>query len=102
PGDLVHNCFSYHFVPAGAMMEAGAHALGCTVFPGGTGNTAQQVVAMADLKPSAYIGTPSFLKLILDKASEMGVALPSITKAVFGGEAYPPSLHRWFIERGIN
>lgn len=101
PGELIHNCFSYHFVPAGAMMEAGAHALGCTVFPGGTGNTAQQVIAMADLKPSAYIGTPSFLKLILDKASEMGITLPSITKAVFGGEAYPPSLHRWYIERGI-
>jgi phenylacetate-CoA ligase len=101
PGELIHNCFSYHFVPAGSMMESGAHAVGCTVFAGGTGQTEQQVQAMLELKPAGYIGTPSFLKIILEKAQDMGVSLPSVKKAMFGGEAYPPSLHQWFAERGI-
>ena len=101
PGELIHNCFSYHFVPAGSMMETGAHALGCTVFAGGTGQTEQQVQAMAQLQPAGYIGTPSFLKIIMDKAADMGVALPSVKKAMFGGEAFPPSLRDWFAERGI-
>ena len=101
PGDLIHNSFSYHFVPAGSMMETGAHALGCTVFAGGTGQTEQQVQAMAELKPAGYIGTPSFLKIILEKANEMGVALPGVTKAMFGGEAYPPSLRDWFTAHGV-
>ncbi|MBA3058080.1 MAG: AMP-binding protein [Gammaproteobacteria bacterium] len=100
-GELIHNSFSYHFVPAGSMMESGAHALGCTVFPGGTGQTEQQVQAMRELQPAGYIGTPSFLKIIVDKALEMGVALPSVKKAMFGGEAFPPSLRDWFAERGI-
>ncbi|MEN9670211.1 MAG: hypothetical protein RL018_488 [Pseudomonadota bacterium] len=101
-GDLIHNCFSYHFTPAGAMMESGAHAMGCTVFPAGTGQTEQQVQAMAELKPAGYVGTPSFLKIILEKAAEMGVALPSVTKALVSGEACPPSLRDWFAERGVN
>jgi phenylacetate-CoA ligase len=100
-GELIHNSFSYHFVPAGSMMETGAHALGCTVFPGGTGQTEQQVQAMAELQPAGYIGTPSFLKIIVEKAAEMGVPLPSVTKAMFGGEAFPPSLRDWFLTRGI-
>jgi phenylacetate-CoA ligase len=100
-GELVHNCFSYHFVPAGSMMETGAHALGCTVFAGGTGQTEQQVQAMAELRPAGYAGTPSFLKIIVDKAAEMGVALPSVTKALVSGEAFPPSLRDWLAERGI-
>jgi phenylacetate-CoA ligase len=101
PGELVHNSFSYHFVPAGSMMESGAHALGCTVFPGGTGQTEQQVQAMAELKPAGYIGTPSFLKIIVEKAAEMNVALPSVTKALVSAEAFPPSLRDWLAERGI-
>ena len=100
-GDLVHNTFSYHFTPAGAMMESGAFALGCTVFPAGTGQTEQQLQAMAALKPAGYIGTPSFLKIILEKALETGVALPSLKKASVGGEAFTPSLRDWFAERGI-
>jgi phenylacetate-CoA ligase len=102
PGELIHNCFSYHFVPAGSMMETGAHALGCTVFAGGTGQTEQQVQAMAELRPAGYIGTPSFLKIILEKAADMGVALPSVRKAMMGGEAFPPSLRDWFTGRGVN
>ena len=101
-GELVHNCFSYHFTPAGSMMETAAHALGCTVFPGGVGQTEQQVQAIADLSPSGYTGTPSFLKLILEKADELGVALPSLKRALFSGEAYPPSLCKWFAERGLD
>ncbi|BBL26323.1 MULTISPECIES: phenylacetate--CoA ligase family protein [Comamonas] len=101
PGELIHNCFSYHFVPAGSMMETGAHALGCTVFPGGTGQTEQQVQAMAELRPAGYIGTPSFLKIILEKAAEQGVQLPTLTKALVSGEAFPPSLRDWLAERGV-
>ena len=100
-GELIHNSFSYHFVPAGSMMESGAHALGCTVFPGGTGQTEQQVQAMAELRPVGYIGTPSFLKLILEKAAELRQPLPSVTKALLSGEAFPPSLRDWLAERGV-
>jgi len=102
PSELIHNCFSYHFVPAGSMMETGAQALGCTVFAGGTGQTEQQVQAMAELQPAGYIGTPSFLKIILEKAADMGVVLPSVKKAMMGGEAFPPSLRDWFTGRGVN
>ena len=91
-GELVHNCFSYHFTPAGSIMESGAHALGCSVFPGGTGQTEQQLQAMAELRPAGYCGTPSFLKIIIDKAAETGVSLPSLKKALVSGEAFPPSL----------
>ena len=100
-GDLVHNTFSYHFTPAGAMMESGAFAIGCTVFPAGTGQTEQQLQAMADLRPDGYIGTPSFLKIILEKAAETGMALPWLKKASVGGEAFTPSLRDWFAERGV-
>jgi phenylacetate-CoA ligase len=101
-GDLAHNTFSYHFTPAGLMMESGAFAIGCTVFPGGIGQTEQQVQAMAALKPAGYVGTPSFLKIILEKADESGVKLPSLVKASVGGEAFPPSLRDWLTARGID
>jgi phenylacetate-CoA ligase len=100
-GDLVHNCFSYHFTPAGSMLETGAHALGCTVFAGGIGQSEQQVQAMAHLKPDGYVGTPSFLKIILDKADELGVELPSLTKALVSAEPFPPSLRDAWSARGI-
>ena len=102
PGMLLHNTFSYHFTPAGSMMETGAHALGCTVFAAGTGQTEQQVQAIAQLQPAGYTGTPSFLKIILEKAAEIGVALPGLRRALFGGEAFPPSLREWFAQRGID
>jgi phenylacetate-CoA ligase len=101
-GDLVHNAFSYHFTPAGAMLENGAHALGCTVFPAGTGQTEQQVQAMAHLQPAGYAGTPSFLKVIVEKAAELGVALPFLRRALVSGEAFPPALRAWLLERGID
>ena len=101
PGDLAHNCFSYHFSPAGSMLDTGLHALGCTVFPGGTGQTEQQVQAMAELKPDGYVGTPSFLKIILDKADELGVRLSRLKKALVSGEAFPAALRDALRSRGI-
>jgi phenylacetate-CoA ligase len=100
-GDLVHNCFSYHFTPGGAMLESGARALGCTVFRGGTGQSEQQVEAMLDLKPNGYVGTPSFLKIILEKADELRLAVPSVKKALFSGEAVPLSFRDAVGARGI-
>jgi phenylacetate-CoA ligase len=100
-GDLVHNSFSYHLTPAGSMMETAAQALGCTVFPGGVGNTELQLQAMADLRPDGYVGTPSFLKIMLEKAAESGVSLASVRKALVSGEAFPSSLRDWLGERGI-
>ena len=100
-GDLAHNCFSYHLTPGGLMMESGALALGCTVFPGGVGNTELQLQAIADLRPDAYIGTPSFLKILVEKAAEAGTDMACLKKALLGGEAFPPSLRDWLAERGI-
>ncbi|CAB3667794.1 MULTISPECIES: phenylacetate--CoA ligase family protein [Achromobacter] len=100
-GELAYNCFSYHFTPAGSMMETAAHAVGCTVFPGGTGQTEQQVRAILDLAPSGYTGTPSFLKIILEKSDELGVKLDSLRRALVSGEAFPPSLRDWLAARGI-
>ncbi len=100
-GDLVHNSFSHHLTPAGSMVEGGAFAIGCTVFPGGIGNTELQLQAMADLRPDAYAGTPSFLRILLEKADEAGLLLPSLTKASVGGEAFPPALRDLLRGRGI-
>ena len=100
-GDLIHNCFSYHFTPAGSMLETGAHALGCAVFPAGVGQTELQVIAIADLQPQGYVGTPSFLKIILDKAADRGVAISSLKKALVTAEALPPSLRREIQQYGV-
>lgn len=99
---LLYNCFSYHFTPAGSMFETAGLAIGCTVFPGGVGQTEMQVTTIRDLQPEGYAGTPSFLKLILEKADEMQIPLPSLRRALFSGEAFPPSLQAWFSERGIH
>ena len=101
-GDLAHCSFSYHLTPAGAMMESGAHAVGCTTFAGGVGNTELQLQAVTELRPHGYIGTPSFLKILVERAAETGASIASITKAMVGGEAFPPSLRDWLIERGIH
>jgi phenylacetate-CoA ligase len=101
-GDLVHNAFSYHMTPGAFIMEAGAHAVGCTVFPAGVGQTEQQLQAMADLRPSAFAGTPSFLRILLEKAQETGTDVSCLTKALTGGEALPPSLRDWFGARGVD
>lgn len=100
-GDLAHNAFSYHMTPGAFMMESGAHAVGCSVFPAGTGQTEQQLLAMADLRPDGYIGTPSFLRILLEKAEEAGSDIASVKRALVSGEAFPPSLRDWLAERGI-
>ena len=100
-GDLVHNAFSYHMTPGAFIMESGAHAVGCTIFPAGTGQTEQQLQAIADLKPQAYLGTPSFLRILVEKAAEAGSDIASLKKGLVGGEAFPPSLRDWFSERGL-
>ncbi|PLX99485.1 MAG: AMP-dependent synthetase [Desulfuromonas sp.] len=100
-GDLLYNCFSYHFTPAGAMLEGGAFALGCAVFPAGTGQTELQTSTIADLRPQAYVGTPSFLKIILDKGDELGLDLGSLQKALVSGEYFSPELRVAFDSRGI-
>jgi phenylacetate-CoA ligase len=100
-GDLVHNSFSYHLTPGAWIMESGAQALGCTVFPGGVGNTELQLQAMSELRADAYAGTPSFLRILLEKAAETGMPLPSLRKALVSGEAFPPSLRDWLAERGV-
>ncbi len=100
-GDLIHNCFSYHLTPAGSMFEGGAQALGCVAIPGGTGQTELQVRVIADLKPVGYVGTPSFLRIILDKGRELGADLSSLRRAVVGGEAFPPALQKEVAGHGI-
>ncbi|MDX1512158.1 MAG: AMP-binding protein [Gammaproteobacteria bacterium] len=101
-GELIHNAFAYHFTPAGSMLETGAHALGCPVFPAGVGQTELQVQAIAHLKPGAYVGTPSFLNIILDKAKEMGADVSSLKRGLVSGEALPPSLRKQLSERGVD
>lgn len=100
-GDLVHNSFSYHMTPGAWIVEGGALALGCTVFPGGVGQTEQQVQAMADLQPHGYVGTPSFLRILLEKADELGLKIASLTKALVSGEAFLPAVREALCARGI-
>ena len=100
-GDLIQNCFSYHFTPAAFMVEGGAFRLGCAVIPAGSGQTEMQVQAMAALKPDAYAGTPSFLRIIIEKAEEMGADIGSLQCAVVGAEALPPSLRAWLQQHGV-
>ena len=100
-GDLVVNTFAYHYTPAGSMLETGALAIGCTVVPAGVGQTELQIAAIRDLKINAYIGTPSFLKLIVEKADEMKCDISSLSKAHVGAEYLPPALRQTMLERGI-
>lgn len=101
PGSLLQNCFSYHFTPAAFMVEGGAARIGCTVIPAGSGQTEMQVQAISELRPDTYVGTPSFLKIIIEKAQEMGADISSMTKALMGAEALPESLREWFANNGV-
>lgn len=100
-GELIQNCFSYHFTPAAFMVEGGARKLGCPVIPAGSGQTEMQVQAIAALRPHAYAGTPSFLKIIIEKALEMDADISSLRRALVGAEALPPSLRTWLQEHGV-
>ena len=101
-GDIVHNTFSYHLTPAGSMFETGAHVLGCAVIPAGTGQTEMQVATIAALRPCAYTGTPSFLKLLIEKADELKVDVRSIDKAIVSGEAFLAPARELFKSRGVD
>jgi len=100
-GDRVINTFAYHFTPAGSMLESGAAALGCTIIPTGTGQTEMQVAAIRDLQANAFVGTPSFLKLIVEKADELKADISCLRKAHVGAEYLPPQLRKSLGERGI-
>jgi phenylacetate-CoA ligase len=101
PGDVVHNSFSYHLTPGGFIMESGAHALGCVVIPAGIGNTEQQVEAIAHFRPAGYIGTPDFLKILLDAAAKAGKDVASLRRGLVSGAALPASLRDELGERGV-
>ena len=101
-GDIVHNTFSYHLTPAGSMFETGAHALGCAVIPAGSGQTEMQVATINALKPCAYAGTPSFLKMLFEKADEVGGDISSIKKAIVSGEAFLGPAREFIKARGVD
>ena len=101
PGDVVLNCYSYHLTPAGSMFETGLHHLGCAVIPGGVGQTELQARVIADLKPSGYVGTPSFLKLILEKCDELAVDATALKRALVSGEAFMPAVRSFVAARGL-
>lgn len=100
-GDVAINCFSYHLTPGAFILEAGAHALGCAIIPGGVGNTEAQLDAIAQFRPSAYVGTPDFLKILLDAAAKAGKDASSIKRGLVSGAALPPSLRKELAERGV-
>jgi len=100
-GDIVHNSFAYHLTPGGFILESGAHKLGCAVIPGGVGNTEQQLEAIAHYKPSAYIGTPDFLKILLDAAQSANKDASSIKRGLVSGAALPGSLREELRARGV-
>ena len=100
-GGLLQNCFSYHFTPAAYMVEGGAARIGCAVIPAGSGQTEMQVQAMVDLRPDTYVGTPSFLRIIIEKAQAMGADISSVKHALMGAEALPESLRAWFRDNGV-
>ncbi len=100
-GDIVVNTYAYHMTPAGFIMDEGARALGCTVFPAGPGNSEAQAAAIAALKPIGYMGTPDFLKVILDKAAESGHDVSSLKRAHVSAGALFPSLREEYASRGI-
>jgi len=100
-GELIHSAFSYHLTPAGSMVDTAAHAIGCAVIPAGVGQTELQLQTMADLQPNGYIGTPSFLKILIEKAQSSGVDISSVKKALVSGEAFPPSTRDFLSAQGV-
>jgi len=100
-GDIVHNSFAYHLTPGGFIMESGAHALGCAVIPGGVGNTEQQLEAIAHYRPTGYVGTPDFLKILLDTAEKSGKDASSLKRGLVSGAALPASLREELGRRGV-
>src|ERR1700686_71527 len=100
-GDIVHNSFAYHLTPGGFILESGLAALGAAVIPGGVGNTEQQVEAIVQLKPNGYVGTPDFLKGVVDAAAKSGKDVSCLKHALVSGAALPPSLREELAARGV-
>jgi phenylacetate-CoA ligase len=100
-GDIVHNAFAYHLTPGGTILESGAHALGCAVVPAGPSNTEQQLAAIAHFKPNGYMGTPDFLKILLDAAATAGSDVSSLKRGLVSGAALPASLRDELGQRGV-
>jgi phenylacetate-CoA ligase len=101
PGQVLQNCFGYHLTPGAWMVDLAARHLGCAVIPAGIGQTEQQIEAIRVLRPDAYVGTPSFLRIILEKARELGLDISNLKRALVAAEALPPSLRQWFHEQGV-
>jgi phenylacetate-CoA ligase len=98
---IVHNCFAYHLTPGAWMVDAGARQIGCAVIPAGVGQTEQQLELIARFKPDAYVGTPSFLRILIEKSNEGGASLSCLGRALVAAEALPPSLRQWFHQHGV-
>lgn len=101
-GDVVHNTFAYHLTPGAWVLDAGARAIGCTIIAAGPGNTEQQLEAIVQLRPTAYVGVPDYLKILLDKAREAGRDVSSFKRAIVSGGALFPSLRKEYKDRGID
>jgi len=101
PGHVVQNCFGYHLTPGAWMVDSAARAIGCAVIPAGIGQTEQQIDLIRRFKPDAFVGTPSFLRIIVEKARETGADISNLKRALVGAEALPPSLRAWFREQGV-
>ena len=101
PGQVLQNCFGYHLTPGAWMIDHAARKIGCAVIPAGTGQTEQQIEVIRRLRPDAYVGTPSFLRIIIEKARELGTDISNLKRALCAGEALPSSLRQWFREQGV-
>jgi phenylacetate-CoA ligase len=101
PGQIVQNCFGYHLTPGAWMVDSAARAIGCAVIPAGIGQTEQQIDLIRMYRPDAFVGTPSFLRIIVEKAKETGADISRLKRALLGAEALPPSLRAWFREQGM-
>jgi phenylacetate-CoA ligase len=102
PGNIIQNCFGYHLTPGAWMVDEGARHLGCAVIPAGIGQTEQQLEVINAFKPDAYVGTPSFLRILIEKAKELNVDIGNLKNALCAAEALPPSLRQWFVDQGLN
>ena len=97
-GDVILNSLSYHLVPAGYLFDGAFTRLGATVIPAGTGPAELQLQMARDLAATGYVGTPSFLAGLLQKAEEKGIAL-SLRRAVTTAEPLPPALRATLVGR---
>jgi phenylacetate-CoA ligase len=102
PGQVLQNCFGYHLTPGAWMVDEGARKLGCAVIPAGIGQTEQQLDVIRALKPDAYVGTPSFLRILIEKARELNIDISNLKNALCAAEALPPSLRQWFKDQGLS